>query len=210
MAVDEEPDGPRAQDAIEAAIKAAWERGDFDSAISTALDRYGDELFGFLMGLARDQTQAEDAFSAACERMWRGLPAFRWESSLRVWAYRIARNEFLRTTREVARQRKGVPISQVASIQKAVDRMRSSTPPEQRTEVKDRFAELRAELDPEDLMLLGLRIEQKMAWADIANVLAAAEDTPRATPPDAREIATLRKRFARLKDRLRDRARKAQ
>lgn len=210
MAVDEEPDGPRAPDAIEAAIKAAWERGDFDSAISTALDRYGDELFGFLMGLARDQTQAEDAFSAACERMWRGLPAFRWESSLRVWAYRIARNEFLRTTREVARQRKGVPISQVASIQKAVDRMRSSTPPEQRTEVKDRFAELRAELDPEDLMLLGLRIEQKMAWADIANVLAAAEDTPRATPPDAREIATLRKRFARLKDRLRDRARKAQ
>jgi RNA polymerase sigma factor (sigma-70 family) len=199
--VDEEPD------AVEAGIKAAWDRKDFDGAISMALERYGDELFGFLMGLARDQTQAEDAFSAACERMWRGLPAFRWESSLRVWAYRVSRNEFLRTTRDVARARKGVPISQVASIQKAIDRARTTTPPEERTEVKDRFAELRAELDPEDLMLLGLRIERKMAWADIAKVLAAADDEPRDTPPDAREVATLRKRFARLKDRLRERAR---
>ncbi len=201
----DEPDAP---DADEAAIKAAWDREDFNAAISTALDRYGDELFGFLTALARDQTQAEDAFSAACERMWRGLPAFRWESTLRVWAYRIARNEFLRTTRDVARARKGVPLSQVASIQKAIDRVRTTTPPHERTEVKDRFAELRAELDPEDLMLLGLRIERKMAWADIAKVLAAAEEEPRDTPPDAREIATLRKRFARLKDRLRERARK--
>ena len=201
-------DVPEAPDATgsEATIKAAWDRQDYDAAISIALDRYGDELFGFLMGLARDQTQAEDAFSAACERMWRGLPTFRWESSLRVWAYRISRNEFLRTTRDVARARKGVPISQVASVQRALDRARSTTPPHERTEVKDRFAELRAELEPEDLMLLGLRIEQKMAWADIAKVLAEAE--ARESAPDAREIATLRKRFARLKDRLRERARR--
>lgn len=199
-------DASDAVDAIEATIKAAWDRKDYDAAISIALDRYGDELFGFLMGLAHNQTQAEDAFSAACERMWRGLPAFRWESSLRVWAYRISRNEFLRTTRDVARARKGVPISQVASVQRALDRARSTTPPHERTEVKDRFAELRAELEPEDLMLLGLRIEQKMAWADIAKVLAEAE--ARESAPDAREIATLRKRFARLKDRLRERARR--
>jgi RNA polymerase sigma-70 factor (ECF subfamily) len=203
--VDEDADAEGAPDAVETAIKAAWDRQDFDAAISTALDRYGDELFGFLMGLARDQTQAEDAFSAACERMWRGLPAFRWESTLRVWAYRIARNEFLRTTRDVSRARKGIPISQVASVQKAIERARSTTPPHERTEVKDRFAELRAELDPEDLMLLGLRIEQKMAWADIAKVLAEAEN--RDEPPDARAVATLRKRFARLKDKLRERAR---
>jgi RNA polymerase sigma-70 factor (ECF subfamily) len=206
--VDEAPDAPEAPDPVELTIKAAWDRQDFDGAISIALDRYGDELFGFLMGLARDQTQAEDAFSAACERMWRGLPSFRWESSLRVWAYRISRNEFLRTTREVARARKGVPISQIASVQRAMDRARSTTPPHERTEVKDRFAELRAELDPEDLMLLGLRIERKMAWADIAKVLAEAE--AREAPPDTREIATLRKRFARLKDKLRERARKVQ
>lgn len=190
---------------LEVPIKAACDRGDYDAAISAALGLYSDELFGFLVGLARDQAQAEDAFSAACERMWRFLPKFRWDSTLRVWAYRIARNEFLRGTREVTRARKGVPLSQVPSIQQAIDRARTTTPPHERTEVKDRFATLRAELDPEDLMLLGLRIEQQMAWADIAKVLAAAED--RTDEPDTREIATLRKRFNRLKDRLRERAR---
>lgn len=203
--MDHEAGAPDAPDPIETAIKAAWNRQDFDGSISIALEHYGDELFGFLMGLARDQTQAEDAFSAACERMWRGLPTFRWESTMRVWAYRIVRNEFLRGTREVTRARKGVPLSQVPSVQRAVDRARSTTPPHERTEVKDRFADLRAQLDPEDLMLLGLRIERKMQWADIAKVLGEAEG--RDTPPDAREIATLRKRFARLKDKLRERAR---
>src|SRR4051812_10606143 len=196
--VDEDADAEGAPDAVETAIKAAWDRQDFDAAISTALDRYGDELFGFLMGLARDQTQAEDAFSAACERMWRGLPKFRWESTFRVWAYRIARNEFLRTTRETNRARKQVPISEIRSVREAIDRLRSSTPVHKRTEVRDRFAKLRETLDPEDHMLLGLRIEQKLAWNDIAKVLDNTDEAP-----SARDVAALRKRFERLKVKLR-------
>lgn len=191
-------------DPIEAAIHACCTAGNLDGAMAMALERYADELFGFVNGLARDRTQAEDAFSAACERMWRGLPKFRWDSTFRVWAYRIARNEFLRTTRDVARARKAIPISQVASVQKVVDRIRSSTPMYERTEVKDKFAQLREQLDPEDHMLLGLRIDRKMAWADIAKVLAATEDEP-----SARELAALRKRFERLKVKLRELAKGA-
>jgi len=186
-------------DPLEAAVRARFDAGDLDGTIATALAGYGDELFGFLIGLARDRTQAEDAFGAACERIWRGLPKFRWDSTFRVWAFRIARNEFLRTTREVARARRAVPISQIASVQQAVDRVRSTTPVHHRTEVKDRFAELRAALDPEDHMLLGLRIDRKMAWIDIAKVLANTEDEP-----TTREVAALRKRFERLKVRLRE------
>jgi RNA polymerase sigma-70 factor (ECF subfamily) len=186
-------------DPTEAAVRAKFDAGDLDGAIAAALAGYADELFGFLIGLARDRTQAEDAFSAACERMWRGLPKFRWDSTFRVWAYRIARNEFLRTTREVARARKSIPISQVASVQQAIDRLRSATPVHEQTAVKDRFAQLRAELDPEDHMLLGLRIDRKMPWIDIAKVLANRDDDP-----SAREVAALRKRFERLKARLRE------
>lgn len=194
MSTDAEP--------VEAAIRARFDAGDLDGTIAKALEAYADELFGFLIGLARERTQAEDAFSAACERMWRGLPKFRWDSTFRVWAYRIARNEFLRTTREVTKARKHTPISDIASVRAAVDRVRSSTPIYERTEVKDKFAELRAQLEPEDLMLLGLRIDRKMAWADIAKVLAATDDEP-----STREVAALRKRFERLKARLRELAR---
>lgn len=189
---------------LEAAIRARFDAGDLDGAIAKALEGYADELFGFLIGLARERTQAEDAFSAACERMWRGLPKFRWDSTFRVWAYRIARNEFLRSTREVTKARKNTPISEIASVRAAVDRLRSSTPIYERTEVKDKFAELRAQLDPEDLMLLGLRIDRKLPWTDIAKVLANTEDAP-----STREVAALRKRFERLKARLRELARDA-
>ena len=184
---------------IETEIRGRWEAHDLDGAMATALAHYGDELFGFLSGLAREYVQAEDAFSATCERMWRGLPRFEWRSTFRVWAYRIARNEFLRTTRDSARARKAVPLSEIASIREAIERNRSTTPAHLRSEVKDRFAKLREQLDPEDHMLLGLRIDRKMAWADIAKVLTATEEEP-----DARDLAALRKRFERLKVRLRE------
>jgi RNA polymerase sigma-70 factor, ECF subfamily len=183
----------------ELAIREHCERGAFDAALTATLQLYADELFGFLRGLARDQIQAEEAFSATCERLWRGLSGFRWDSTLRVWAYRIARNEFLRTVRDTARVRKQVPLSEVASIRAAVERVRSATPLYMQTEVKDRFAALRAQLAPEDHMLLGLRIDRKLPWIDIAKVLAASDDAP-----SPREIAALRKRFERLKQRLRE------
>jgi RNA polymerase sigma-70 factor (ECF subfamily) len=183
---------------VEDEIRARCDASDIDGAVAVAVTHYGDELFGFLNGLARERTQAEDAFSSTCERIWRGLAAFRWDSTFRVWAYRVARNEFLRTTREGARARKQIPISEIASVQQAIDRIHSTTPAHQRSEVKERFAQLREQLDPEDHMLLGLRIDRKMAWVDIAKVL-----TPTAEEPTARDLAALRKRFERLKTRLR-------
>jgi len=184
---------------IESEIRKRCDVLDFDGALALAVTHYGGELFGFLSGLARERTQAEDAFSATCERMWRGLPEFRWDSSCRVWAYRIARNEFLRTTRTAIRARSEIPISEIASVQQAIERIRSTTPAHERSEVKARFAHLREQLDPEDHMLLGLRIDRKMPWIEISKVL-----TPGADEPTARELAALRKRFERLKARLRE------
>jgi len=100
----------------ELAIREQCKRGDLDGALTVALEAYSDELFGFLLGLAGERTRAEEAFSATCEQIWRGLANFRWESSFRVWAYRIARNEFLRVVRTATRDRKLVPLSEVASI----------------------------------------------------------------------------------------------
>lgn len=186
-------------DSNESEIRKAWESNDFDAAMTRAFERYSDELYGFLRGLGRDEAQADDAFSAMCERIWKGLPKFRWDSSFRVWAYRIARNEFLRTTRDVTRARKAVPLSQIPSVQRIIA-ARSTTPLHHRDDVKDKFAEARAQLPPDDLVLLGMRIEHKMPWDQIALVLAGDD----AEPPTTAEVAALRKRFERLKTKLRD------
>lgn len=182
----------------ETAIRAACEAGQFDVAMTLAFDRYADELFGFLRGLSQDPVQADDAFGATCERIWRGIQQFRWECTFRAWAFQIARNEFMRSTREVGRARRSVPISDVPSVQRIVDRVRSATPVYQRDEVKDRFLLACKQLSPEDHMLLGLRIEQQLSWMEIARVLTAAE-----LEPSAKEIAALRKRFERLKAKIR-------
>jgi len=184
--------------ADEAGIREAWDAGDLDAAMTRAFERYANELYGFLRGLGRDETQADEAFSAMCERIWRGLPNFRWDSTFRVWAYRIARNEFLRTTRDVSRARRAVPLSEIPSVQRIVAQVRSTTPVYQRDDVRDKFAAARAQLEPDDLVLLGMRIEHHMPWEQIAIVLADDD-----TPPTAAAIATLRKRFERLKTKLR-------
>ena len=193
-----------ANEQLEADLKRRFDVPDFEGVIAQAIAGYGDELYGFLLGLAGDSTRADDVFSALCERLWKGLPKFRWTSSFRVWAYTIARNEFLRSTRETNKARKQVPISQIASVQQAIE-SRRTTAIHQRTEVKDRFAKAREQLPPEDHMLLGLRLDRQMAWTDIARVLNSDSEEAGL----AREAAVLRKRFERLKTRLRELLREA-
>ena len=172
---------------VERAIRALADAGDLDGAITRAIEAYGDELLGFLLGLTGDRDRADDLFSEMCERAWRNLERFRWESTLRVWMYAIARNAFFTG---VTRDRRHVPLSGAPSVQAAAQRVRSATPPYQRTDVKDRFARVRERLDPEDHMLLGLRIDRGLEWSEIAGILD-------------KDAATLRKRFERLKAELR-------
>jgi RNA polymerase sigma-70 factor (ECF subfamily) len=205
-----------ARSALEATIRSQFDAGDLDAAMTSAIEGYGPEIHGFLVGMARDRDHAADVFSAACERMWKALPRFRWDSSFRVWAYTIARNELLRASRAVARARQQVAVSQVPSVRLAVEHARTVTAPFLRTDVRDELARIRATLDPRDHELLTLRLDRRLSWLEIAQVLAEGEaargaagdegDGDDAAPLDraalTREAAALRKRFERLKDKL--------
>lgn len=185
-------------DDVELELKRRFDAGDLDGTASAAIEAYGSELFAFLVGLARDHAHADDVFAATCERFWKGLPSFRGESTFRVWAYAIARNEFLRATRQTRNARREVPVSQVPAIEQAIHRVRSATPVYQRTDVKDRLAKVREQLAPDDHMLLGLRLDRRMSWTEIARILGSEEAAI------TKESAALRKRFERLKLRLRE------
>ncbi len=183
---------PDARAALEAELRRLYDAGDLDAVATEALRGYGPELLGFLVGLARDHDRGADLFSAMSEKLWRGLAKFRWGSSLRVWAYALARNTFIDSTRSP--RARDMHLSQVPEPVAAV--ARTTTAAYQRTATKDAFAEIRASLDQEDQALLGLRVEGEMAWLDIARVLGHGEDSA------VRESASLRKRFERLKQRL--------
>ena len=78
-----------------------------------------------------------------------------------------------------------------------------------RTDVKDRWGELRREIAPEDRALLVLRVDRDLAWDEIAEVMRGEGPDDASAGAMAREAARLRKRFGVLKDELRVRARAA-
>lgn len=187
-------DGPDESD-----IRGAWDEGAFDRAATVALERYGRELLGFMHAMARPPLDADELFSETCERLWKKLPEFRWESSIRTWAYVIARN-LLRSGIRTARGPRGRVNAILSSeISDVVAQVRSSTPAHIRTRAKDRLREIREALDPDDQTLLILRVDRNMSWKEIAQVVAEEGDDRSTT----QRAAALRKRFERLKERLR-------
>jgi RNA polymerase sigma-70 factor (ECF subfamily) len=182
-----------APDAAEPAIRALCQAGSYAEAATAALQRYGVELLGFLRALAGDNDLAGDAFGDLGEDIWKGLPRFRWESSLRSWLYTLARNALAQLRRDPRLRRdRNLPLSAAHEMEAVV---RTVTRDIQRTEVKDEFRVLREQLDPEEHELLLLRLDRGLPWKDIARILGGTGDL------DAR-AAALRKRFERARERL--------
>ena len=186
---------------LEGEIHALREAGDLDAAATRAIEAYGAEVMGFLVSYMRDEDDAGDVFAQASEDLWKGLRGFDGRASLRTWFYTLARNAASRFRRSPHRRPgRHVPLSQAAA---AADRIRSQTLPHLRTEVKDKFAEIRNALDPEDRALLILRVDRQLEWDDVARVLEPDEAN------SARAAARLRKRYERVKEDIRARAKAA-
>src|SRR5688500_14899074 len=81
---------------VEPLVKTTLADGDERRAATLALRAYGSEVLSFILVMVKDSDAAEDVFSMFCEDVWRGLPGFRWESSLRTWLYAVARRAALR------------------------------------------------------------------------------------------------------------------
>ena len=190
---------------LEARIQALREAGDLSGAATQAIEGYGPEVLGFLVTFLRNETDASDVFSQACEDLWAGLPRFEGRSSLRTWFYTLARHAAARFRRSPHR-RPGRHV-ELSAASSAAARVRTQTLPHLRTEVKDKFAAIREALDPEDRALLVLRVDRNMSWNEIAHVLAPDEaDTADGL---SRASARLRKRFQFVKDDIRARAKQA-
>jgi RNA polymerase sigma-70 factor (ECF subfamily) len=181
----------------EGGIRALCEAGAFSEAATRVLESHGPEVMSFLVAVTRDEARADDAFSLFCLALWQGLPGFRWQSSLRTWLYVLARSALGRLARERAAAKKEVPIS--SELAAAMVAVRSSHV--YSTDKRDRMAELRESLDPDDRMLIILRLNRELSWSDVARVMLAAEDPP---PEEIDRAAIgLRKRWQRLKQELR-------
>lgn len=183
-----------ASETVEREVRALCDAGNHAGAATAALRGYGPELYSFLAAIHRDD--ADDVFAEVSAKIWRGLPAFGWHSSLRTWAYVIARNTSL--TARMKRERE-VPLDDASEAGKLAVEIRTATKTYLRTDAKTKFAEIRAALPVEDQELLILRVDRGMDWKELAQTLAEGELDDAAVK---RESARLRKRFSVLKDKL--------
>jgi RNA polymerase sigma-70 factor (ECF subfamily) len=182
-------------------IQALLETGEHRAAAARTVKKYGPEVLGFLTALLRDEPSAREVFSQACEDVWAGLERFEGRSSLRTWFYAIARNAAARHRRSLRRRGPHAPLSGFDDLATPVP---SSRKPYLRTDMKAWFAGVRNRLSEDDRALLVLRVDRKLPWSEIARVFARANASDDAL---ARKAAMLRKRFERLKDEIRSRAR---
>jgi serine/threonine-protein kinase len=205
LAVQQSARGSAASD--DGAIRRAFEEGDLASAANLIVGQLGPEVLRYLAGQVADADLANDAFSIFCERLWSALPRFEWRSSVRTWAYVIARRALVDLRRVEGRRRRRINPLTESHLSAVAAQVRTATLPLLRTEGKSALARLRDGLSHEDRMLLILRIDRGMSWEDLARVSLESD-----SPDEAdvrRESARLRKRFQLVKERLRERARAA-
>lgn len=177
---------------LEVEIRRRLDASDDDGAATAAIRGYGPEILGYLTAILRDEDRADEAFATFSEDLWRGLPAFRADSTFRTWAYKLAWHAAARTAREPFRK-KAVAFG-TSAVSALAYEIRSATAPHLRTETKTAVQRLRDELKPDEQTLLILRVDRDLAWDEVADIMDL-------------DAATVRKRFERVKDRLRTIAR---
>jgi RNA polymerase sigma-70 factor (ECF subfamily) len=182
-------------------LREAFEAGDVTDALAETVQVYGPEVLGFLVSRLRNQDAANDAFALTCESLCSTIDDFGWRCSMRTWMYKLARTAVSRYQRAPGnRAQYNIALSQVSEI---ADRLRTQTHNYLRTEIKDRFAQLREELEPDDQTLLILRVDRSLDWGEVALVLS---DGDLDEAEKKRVAARLRQRFQSVKQRLRERA----
>lgn len=185
---------------VEARIRAGWEARDFRATATLAIESFGPEILGFLGAVLNDSQQADDAFSMFCEDVWRGLAGLRWRGSARGWCFTLARHAALRLARTQGRWgARRVPLSHVTAL---AAHAHTDTAAWERTGSKSQMRKLREQLPQDEQVLLILRVDKQLPWADVALVLAN-DGEALAGVTLTRRCAVVRKRFQLVKEKLR-------
>src|SRR5262249_34315957 len=135
-------------------------------AITQLIRGYGPELLGVLVAIHHDESAAGEVFAQLCESLWKGLSRFERRSTFRTWAYAAAHNASMSWLRD-----EGVAPRRHASDEALAEveaRVRTQTFTYLRSQARTRLEELRAQLPREDQLLLILRVDKELEWAELA------------------------------------------
>jgi RNA polymerase sigma-70 factor (ECF subfamily) len=183
---------------VDVRVAALLAEGDYRSAAEAVMLEYGPGIRGLLLTIfRRNGDLAEEAFSLFAENLWRHLPEFRGEASVRTWVYCVARNAAVTVTREGWRRLGRRLETQEAERLAEEVRTRSAVRLQRQS---DALSALRDSLDLDEQTLLTLRLDERLPWDDISLIMSSGGSRL--------DTAAVRKRFERLKVKLAELARR--
>ena len=183
-------------------IEALVDSGKLEEATEQILDTHGPELYNYMRKVCADPHLADDAFQNFSLDLWQGLESFEGRSSVETWAYTIARN----AANQVMRRRADERERRLYTDEKrklARRWTRTATRNWEKTEAKHWLWDVIEEFGPEARELFVLRIGNELDWKSIARIVEQDDTLDGAEL--RRSSARLRKRYQRLKDKLRKR-----
>jgi RNA polymerase sigma-70 factor (ECF subfamily) len=136
-----------------------------------------DRIFRICCGYVRDQDERKDVYQEIIINIWRSLDAFRGQSQMSTWIYRIAVNTCLTYVRSETRRRKH--IDPEASI--AIDRIPQEDHDEREEETHrsiDQLYRCITTLPPVDRALVALYLED-VSSKESADILGITETNVR-------------------------------
>jgi len=151
----------------------AAQEGDRD-AFRLLYERYRDRVYNFIFYSIGDQLRAEDVLQIVFVKIFRGLPGFRFESSLATWIYRIALNECLNQQRK-----RGIQQVPFEALLGSDEEPSAAATDLQHAESERREIVHRAlmELSPKLRSVVALRYLEELSYEEIASVLDCSAGT---------------------------------
>lgn len=175
-----------------------------NEAVVAVLQAYGEPITGFLFNQLRAEERVDEVFSQFSLDLVRGLPRFAFECTIRTWAFTLARNALYRHLKDPNRRPEyHINLDSVSRISILSKKVSSETLTIFRTRIRDHVAQMRAQLEDDDRLLLELYIDQEMPWNDVALVfLGATQDLDSDHTEVLKEANRLRQRYHRLRRKM--------
>jgi RNA polymerase sigma-70 factor (ECF subfamily) len=134
---------------------------------------YSGDVFHYLMGMTWDSDLAEDLTSETFYRAILAIDGFRWESTIKTWLLRIARNLYLR---HIERGKKVTSLEEIEESAQETSDFRAR--PEELVILKEQQDAVKRALmmiQESDRSILLLRAQAEMTHRDIGEVLGITE-----------------------------------
>lgn len=147
-----------------------------EAQFAAAVEQHRDALYRVCCGYARDEADRQDIFQEVLIHIWKSLDAFRGQSNLGTWLYRITVNTCLGWLRR--EKRRSQMLERARAEQQVVA---ASVEPETAKTAADDVQQLYAciaRLAPVDRLLVSLHLEE-MDSAEMAAVLGISEGNVR-------------------------------